>query len=428
MKYLNGESAWAALAILCFSLWVNITGCVNTTPGTAPPCNCPCDTIPTQPPIGAAEFMFGVNTNTWQPIAQQAKFKTVRLYQWTGSYWTGKGWYGQPLLQGQKQFLGLDDYLRAMKQAGTEVLFTLTGSPDYLNGRTEGYGTNNWPPAKPGADRLKPETYAEFSEICKATAIRYGEKQYPTGSYKTDPAGPRWNGDGPQEYKSGLGLIRYIEPGNEWDRWWDRGTEKYMTPEEQAALMLACYDAIKPTGVKVVAPGLTGFDLKRLEAIDAWCKARGRAFPADVVNVHHYSSTGNKRGEHPPTWQTNGGCAPGQDKDFETVKDIVAFSKARGLPVWVTEMGYDTNQGSQLYPANLDGKTAEQVQGDWLVASIKLYKQYGVERVYVFTLADEPNPFAGTFTSSGLLRGESDGYKEKPAMQAVSGLKLDDIK
>lgn len=347
------------------------------------------------------------------------------MYQLTGSCFTEKGWYGQPLLQGQKQFLGLDDYLAAMKQAGTDVVFTLTGSPDYVNGQTEGYRTNNWPPVNVGGGRTNPAAYSDFAEICTAIAMRYGARQHPAGSYKIDPAGPRWNGDEPQQYKSGMGLLKYIEPGNEYDRWWDRGTAKYMTSEEQAALMLACYDAIKlaDPGMKVVAPGLTGFDLKRLKEIEAWCKVLGRKFPADVVNVHHYSSTGNIREQHPPTWQVNSGCSPSKDKDFYTVKDIVAWAKERGLPVWVTEFGYDTNPGSQLYPAELGGKTSEQVQADWLVESISLYRKYGVQRAYVFTLADEPNPNAGTFTSSGVLFGESAGYQEKIAMKELAKMK-----
>lgn len=397
-------------------------GCVNTGTTTTP-CVCPCDTTATgTTPV--TSFMFGVNTNTWQPVDRQTSFKTVRMYQLSGSFYTNSGWYGQPLLQGQKQFMGLDDYLMAMKKAGTDVVFTLTGSPDYLNGQTEGYRTNNWPPVNVGGGRTNPAAYSEFAEICRAVAIRYGGSQHPVGSYKIDPAGPRWNGDAPQQYKSGLGLIKYIEPGNEWDRWWDRGTPKYMTSEEQAALMLACYDAIKfaDPGMKVVTPGLTGFDLKRLEEIEAWCNAIGRKFPADVVNVHHYSSTGNVKGKHPPTWQVNSGCSPENDKDFDTVKDIVKWANDRSMPVWVTEFGYDTNPGSQLYPSELGMKTAEKVQADWLVKSVELYKRFGVERAYVFTLADEPNPNSGTFTSSGVLFGESSGYGEKAAFSALKAL------
>lgn len=389
--------------------------CVNTAP-QGPVCNCPCDSVTTAP----VNFMFGVNTNTWQPVAKQTKFKTVRMYQLTGSFFTEKGWYGQPLLQGQKQFMGLDEYLIAMKAAGTEVVFTLTGSPDYLNGKTEGYRTNNWPPVKVGANRSDPASYFEFAQICKAVAARYGSKTQ-DGAYKVDPAGPRWNGDPEQQYKSGMGLLKYLEPGNEFDRWWDIGTDKYLTSIEQAALMVACYDAIKQAdpAMKVVMPGLTGFDLKRLHEIETWCKSNGRKFPADVVNVHHYSSTGNVRGQHPQTWQINSGCAPENDRDFDTVKDIVAWAKLLGMPVWVTEFGYDTNPGSQLYPVDLHGKPPEQVQAEWLIKTIDLYKKYGVERAYIFTLADEPNPNAGTFTSSGLLKGESSGYQEKVAMKKI---------
>jgi hypothetical protein len=145
--------------------------------------------------------MLGVNTNTWQPKEQQVKMMGVRLYQPIGWIWTEKGFYGQPMKQGQKQFLGLDDYLAYMKSKEVDVLLTLMQSPDFLNGYTQGINTNDYPPIRPGADKNDPKSYSEIASIYKAFAIRYGSKVWPKGSYKIDPAPPRWNGDESQVEK-----------------------------------------------------------------------------------------------------------------------------------------------------------------------------------------------------------------------------------
>ena len=44
----------------------------------------------------------------------------------------------------------------------------------------------------------------------------------------------------------------------------------------------------------------------------------------------------------------------------------------------------------------------------------------GAERAYLFTMADEPNPNAGLFTSCGVLFGEAQGYAPKPSYTALA--------
>ena len=397
-------------------------GCVNTTP-TVIPCPCPCDsTVVVVTPPDTSGFMLGVNTNTWQPKEQQVKMMGVRLYQPIGWIWTEKGFYGQPMKQGQKQFLGLDDYLAYMKSKEVDVLLTLMQSPDFLNGYTQGINTNDYPPIRPGADKNDPKSYSEIASIYKAFAIRYGSKVWPKGSYKIDPAPPRWNGDESQVEKSGLNLVKTIEVGNELARWWN--PEQMLSAEQYAAMLLTCYDSIKvgDPNMIVVMGGTTNFELPYLKAMNDWFKARGRVFPSIAINIHHYQSSGNLPGVHPPNWPVNSGVNWDQDKDFVTASQVVTWARSIGLPTWVSEYGFDTQPGSQLCPYALNGKTAEQLQAEWLVSTTLEYKRIGVERCYIFTLADEPNPNGGTFTSSGLLKGESRGYVEKPAMSAISDL------
>lgn len=409
----------AVIAILRF------TACTNIAPTTPCPV-CPCDSIPVvvTPPVDTTEheFIVGVNTNWWQPKEQQAKMMGVRLYCPIGWVYTEKGFYGQPILQAQKQFNGLDDYLAYMKDHGTDVLLCLHQSPDYINGHTVGNKTNEWPPVRAGANLDDPKSYGEIASAYKAFAIRYGSKTWPAGSYKIDPSPPRWTGDGPQQYKSGLNLVKTIEVGNEVDRWWQ--PEQALTAEQHAIMQMVVYDSIKAyqPDMNVVMAGQTNYDLPRLKRMAAKFKSMGRPFLSQAICVHHYASKGNLPGAHPPTWPTNSGAPFNFDPDFYTVSQVVEWAKTIGLPAWVSEYGYDTQPGSQLYPYALDGKTSEQLQAEWLVSTTLEYKRLGVERCYIFTLADEPNPNAGTFTSSGLLYGEATGYKEKPAMRAIADL------
>lgn len=405
-------------------------GCIwsCTTPGT-PPTDCPpcpTDTLVTNPPAtdtGLA-FLIGSNGNHYHPKAKQTKVQGIRLYFPIGWGVTENGWYGDPLKQAQKQFLGLDEYLQYMKDNGTDVLLCLMQSPDWLNGQTQGVGVNDYPPIRPGLDRSKSESYREIAGIYGMFTKRYGSKAHAPGSYKIDPAGPRWNGDKPQLHKSALKLVTHIEVGNELDRWWDKGTPKYMTPEEHAAFLLACYDSIKAADPKmrVVMAGLTNFDKPYLVAMNNWFLAHGRQFAADVLEVHHYSSYGNLPGVHPPTWRVNEAAPPELDKDFATVVDIVAFGKSIGKKVWIGEYGYDTQPGSQMYPTPFAGFTSEQIQAQWLVRAALEYIRLGAERTYLYNLADEYNPNGGTFTSSGLLYGEPRGYADKPSMEAMANL------
>lgn len=376
------------------------------------------DTVVTNPPVDTSAgcaVLFGVNTNHWQP--NQSKFQGVRCYLPIGWAFTEKGFYGQPLKQAQKTFLGVDDYLAAMKSANVDVLLCLMQSPDWLNGHSVGINTNDFPPIRPGLDRENPKSYSEVAAIYKAFAIRYGSRQWPVGSYKLDPAPPRWTNDQPQTFKSGLNLVKFIEVGNEVDRWWKIGTPEYMTPREHAAFLIAVYDSIKlaDPALMVVMAGLTNYDTKYLAAMKSFCDERGRKFPCDVVNVHHYNNNGNLPGVQPPTWLVNGGCSPESDKDMATLAACVAFAKSIGLPCWLTEFGFDTEPNSQMSPTPITGQTNDQTVAQWNVRAALEGIRLGASRSYLFTLADEPNPSAGLFQSCGLLRPESMAYVAKPA-------------
>lgn len=372
-----------------------------------------------KPLIGTCNFH-------WSPIDKVSNIKLVRTYIASGWIWTPEGLYIQPMKQAQDQFLGLDDYFFAMKAKGVQVLACINQSPVWLNGFPHWDTSNDYPPISKGANRLDPSSYSDYASFWWQITARYGRKKWPVDKLRVDPAPPRWNGDGVQVPKSGLDYLRYIEIGNEWDKWWKLNSPEsgqYMTPEELATMLHVVYSAVKdadPT-MKVVMPGLTNFNLPYLQKMFEYIDHNGWEWPMDVINVHHYSNLGNQLGVHPPTWYLNSACSPEEDKDFDSIKGVVKFAKSMKKPVWVTECGYDTTIGSPNAPHSVPGLTSDVIQGQWLLRTILLYASLGVDRVYGFNFNDEPSAEnGGQFVSSGLVRNKARNYEPKVSYHMIT--------
>ena len=237
---------------------------------------------------------------------------------------------------------------------------------------------------------------------------------------------PRWPGDIPNVKRSGLNLIKCVEIGNEFDIWWSKGTEKYLKPSEHAAMLTAVIAAIKRADPKmvVVMGGLTGFDLDYLKGMDAGFKTLGSQWP-DVINVHHYSHEGNRAKVWPPTWWNNGACYPEHDQDFITVVEVVAFAKALGRPLWVTEFGAGSSKGPNwmVVDGAKYGLSNEEAQGQLVSKTFRAYKEFGVARSYVFTACDEPGSAnGGLWTDCGFMTNEQTGFQDKPAKATIKKL------
>jgi hypothetical protein len=81
-----------------------------------------------------------------------------------------------------------------------------------------------------------------------------------------------------------------------------------------------------------------------------------------------------------------------------------------GKEVWVTEFGYDTDPASPLgVPATIGPNSAFIVQGQWLVRSMLAMMQAGIDRSYIYWIADQPcesdagNYCAVQFNTCGLI-------------------------
>lgn len=388
------------------------------------------------PPAESA-FKIGTNTFPWfrQSLVKDAGLSWVRVYFASGWAWRLGGLHIQPMWQASTpEAWGMDDYLKSAKANGINVLWCNHQTPEWYRNTGRSDGNNDFAPIPAGAKRNDALSFKDYASYCFQIAARYGEVKHEDSVLKTDPES-RWNGDQTQK-ASGLKLLKYFQGWNE-EKWWLKGTEGYIEPETMAALMSAVYDGhegrLGPTaGIKtadpsmiVVMPPLTDYDFPYLLAMDAWFKANrtDKKWACDIADMHHYSNKGNKYKQHPAQWVNDGGCPPSEDKNFEAVREVVAFFGERGLKLWVSEFGYDTKPPSQMHIVGRAGQADEQAQAVGIVESIKAYKSAGVDAVFIFNSNDDIGAAdGGQFETSGLYSSQATGYKPKPVVGELKKL------
>jgi endoglucanase len=282
-------------------------------------------------------------------------------------------------------------------------------------------------PVMYGSSFSNPVSYLLQAKMAFQFAARYGSNASVSSSLLSVNTSTRWTGDPANTVKKGLGLIRYIECDNERDKWW-KGRNAYQTGREYAANLSAFYDGNKNTmgagvGVKnadpnmqVVMGGVACPTTDYLKGMIDWCN-EFRGYNADgsvnlcwdVINYHIYPDNGG-------SMQGAGtrGAAPevAHADTFASKFIAAAHAYARDMPVWVTETGYDINQGSVLKAIPIGSKTALQTQADWILRNSLLYARMGVERTFFYMIDDEDTGSSTKFSSSGLINAN---HTRKPA-------------
>lgn len=387
------------------------------------------DITPVPDPVG---FSVGVNTFPWVPLSLYSDIgmRWVRCYFSSAWGWQPGGLAMEPMHQGETQEThGMDEYLKRADDLGVEVLLCIHQTPEWFTPTGRQDGANDHAPCKPCDQRSNPESYRDYSAMLFQVAARYGRVKHPDAVLRVDKT-PRWNNDILNEKKSGLNLLTFLEVWNE-EKWWNKGgpnSAAYIEPETMAAMMSAAYDGHCGTmgpgvGIKtadpsmrVVMPGLTDFDLNYCKKMDQWFwdNRMDKSWPCDVISFHHYSNTGNKKGQYPAQWNSSGACTPSGDANIVSVLDVIEFAEGLGKKVWVTEFGADTKEPSGVFAKPRLGMSAEDLQSKIIIETAEFYKAAGVERVFIFTGPDEPGSAdGGQFESSGLFTNQSTGYKPK---------------
>jgi endoglucanase len=175
--------------------------------------------------------------------------------------------------------------------------------------------------------------------------------------------------------------------------------------------------------VKVVIAGMAsayaGTDY--LRGMIDWCKQYRGYNPDgsvnlcwDVINYHLYPDNSNSS----QSGTSTRGAAPEISSAVKVVQEFTetAHKYARDMPVWVTETGYDLNQGSPLKAIPIGNKSEIQTQADWILRTALFYARSGVERVFFYQMYDDNflNPIQ--FGSSGLTNQD---YSRKPAADYI---------
>ncbi|WP_139923578.1 PA14 domain-containing protein [Hymenobacter sp. DG01] len=316
-----------------------------------------------------------------------------------------------------------DAMYQRLKAEGIEVLACIKTLPGWL--------LNTWPadqrdhenvPVRGGADFSKPASYREQARMAFQFAARYGSNTGVPRSLVTVNTTPRWPGDGINEVKIGLNLITYIECDNERDKWW-KGAKAYQTPAQYAANLSAFYDGHKNTlgpgiGVKnadpnmqVVMAGLAKPDPEYVKGMVEWCRQNRGYRPDgsvnlcwDIINYHNYSNdAGTSQGGN-----STRGAAPEVSDAAPVARSFVQMARqyCGNMPVWITETGFDTNQGSPFKAIAIGGRSVQETQADWLLRTALLYPRYGVERVFLYQLYDDNPGSATQFATMGLLNAD----------------------
>ena len=216
-----------------------------------------------------------------------------------------------PVFNGNYNF---DIIYQRCKQDSILVLADIKNIPLWMANTYPASSRDNENAPVPYALKLgDPASYIDQARVAFQFAARYGyNKNVPRDLIKVDTH-KRYPDDVPNQPLAGMGLIKYIECGNERDRWWG-ADELHQTAEQYAANMSAFYDGNmgklgSDAGVKTADPsmqvvmgGLASADIKYVQGMIDWCKAN-RGYKKDgsvnlcfdVINYHLYSNDGDVR-------------------------------------------------------------------------------------------------------------------------------------
>jgi len=381
--------------------------------------------------------MFGINMYEWNVLGPTdgtiinepdmtllQSFTSIRHYMdWQKLEYTQGNYSFNPTFDGGWNY---DAIYTRCKQAGMLVLADLKTTPPWLvSTYPSALQTVDDVPIAYGASKSDPASYLKQAQVAFQFAARYGSNTAVSAALVKVNTTPRWTGDPPNQVKIGLGLVKYIECGNEEDKWWE-GVQTQQTPEEYAANLSAFYDGNMGklgtnAGVKTADPnmmvvlgGLASNDPTWITRIIAWCKTnRGLKNDGsvnvcfDVINYHYYSNTG-----------TNGSQAAGEAPELSAAGSIadgfvnVAKTMKPVPEVWITESGYDINQGSSQAAVPIGNKSALITQADWILRSTFLYIRHGLTRSFFYQFFDDTPNGTGTYQTSGLV---TEGVGRRPA-------------
>lgn len=391
--------------------------------------------------------MFGINGYEWNFLQDPASpnlkshiyeanmaiiksFSSVRHYiNWNKLENTKGNYTYNPTNNGSWDY---DLIYTRCKQENILVLADLKNCPNWLMSTyPASLQDNENVPAVFGTDRNDPATYADQARTAFQFAARYGYNTTVNPALVKVDSRPRWANDPPNRVKTGMSLIKYIECDNERDKWW-KSTATQQTPEEYAANLSAFYDGdqgklgnnagVKTAdpGMQVVIGGLATADVNFVKRMVAWCK-KNRGYKTDgsvnlcfdIINYHLYNNDGNILTHAKAT----AGVAPELSMAGTIANSFVKYAHTliQKPEVWVTESGYDINQGSYQKAIAIGNKSVLLTQADWILRTSLFYMRHGIKRLFFYQLFDDTPNADVQYATSGL----AENAKRRPAADYI---------
>ncbi len=316
------------------------------------------------------------------------------------------------------------------KADGIEIMACLKELPPWMvNTYPADQQGNDNVPLRFGKDFSDPLSYIEQAKVAFQFTARYGRNTSINPALVRVNSAIRWTSDPPNVVKIGLGTVKYIECDNERDKWW-RGRKGYQTGREYAANMSAFYDGHKNTmgagiGVKnadpsmvVVMGGLCSLynGVDYLRGMIDWCREFRGYLPDgrvnlcwDVINYHLYPDNANSSQGGTSTR----GAAPELSTATQIARNVLklAHDACNDMPVYISETGYDLNQGSPLHAIAIGNKSVLTTQADWNLRTALLYGREGIDRVDFYQTYDLNLDCAVQFCSMGFINSD---FTRKP--------------
>jgi len=289
--------------------------------------------------------------------------------------------------------VNLDQIFRTYHDAGLGVLTYMFLTPEWASSAPADAAENM---------RLSfpPKDLSLYGEFCFQMAARYGSRKHPDNVLLTS------------DKRSGLNLVKYYEMWNEpnlnpspkatWGGWAAPMDTYYeMMRFGAEAVKRADPDAVATTA------GYAGMSTDVVDPLRTYTYSDGK-HPlefVEVINVHFYS------GQEPPeTCKTDGNANITSTTTFtENLRELVDWRDryAPGMPIWMTETGYDS--------AGPFG-TTEAIQAARLPRVVMLCLANGVEKVFVYR---ESGSTPSRHACSGVLRND---FSRKPSWYTLGTL------
>ena len=287
------------------------------------------------------------------------------------------------------------------KVNGGDVWFSIMGPPLWMY--KKGFTLADRPVTALSMDPESPLSYGRHGSLLWQMAAFFGHTRVDTSLMSLS----HWPA------RSGLGLMRTFENGNETDAWW--AGSKYCTPVAYFAMSSADYDGHEKTlgnrcGLKnadsssrLMMSGLVELDTNRLKTYNFLCNSlrTDHAFIWDGgVQYHHYCTNGKT------------GITPEEDSlrwRLTLVRDFT-YRTSPGVDCILGENGYDKARQSRQATPLLPGYSASQSQGILLLRSINATAFAGFDAYILYWLNDYlPETAPETYQTSGIIRHLSAG-------------------